>query len=179
MNRAPSDRILIPTKKPNGWAFLSNFWPFVSDEARSAITALEPAACYSGSFTIDGVEYPSVEHYFQSEKYKHIPEIWEEITLQPTALDCKKCADKHAKTNPIDVAKWSAMSEEVMRQAVMAKFMQNPALLKALKSTGSATLAEEAGKFPSQWTQQPDGTPGKLGLILMHVRDKFPDGQVM
>jgi ribA/ribD-fused uncharacterized protein len=122
---------------------------------------------------IDYLEYPTVEHYFQSQKYLHNAAVWEDITSQATALECKKCADRHAKTEPIDVAKWSAISEEVMERAVTAKFMQNPALAAALKSTGDAVLAEEAGKFPSQWAQQPDGSPGKLGEILMRVRAKL------
>lgn len=67
-------------------------------------------------------------------------------------------------------ADWDSVKVEVMRCAVAAKFMQNPALLEQLRATGDEELVHESptDRF---WGRAQDGIGSNhLGAILMRVR---------
>lgn len=68
---------------------------------------------------------------------------------------------------------WEKVKDDVMREAVRAKFTQNEHLKKTLLSTGDAALVEHTVN-DSYWG---DGGNGKgknmLGKILMEIREEI------
>ena len=64
---------------------------------------------------------------------------------------------------------WDTVKNDVMKQALVSKFTQNPQLKIKLLNTGDATLHEYTNRDP-YW-----GYPGKdqLGKLLMEVRESF------
>jgi hypothetical protein len=60
--------IYFKSNKANGNAWLSNFWPFCDAVVRAATP--ESVQIATATFTVDGVSYLSVEHYFHATKYK-------------------------------------------------------------------------------------------------------------
>ncbi len=161
--------IYFKSNIPNGYGWLSNYWPDVPGEIRSAIEPRELREC-DGSFEIDGVRYRTVEHFFQAAKFDHNPTLQADIIGQPTAGEAKRAGSLHYHICWFDPKAWDARSADVMLAAVDAKFSQNLPLARALKATGDAQLKEDPGKYPSRWTGSP-AEPGLLGAILMKVRD--------
>ena len=118
---------------------------------------------YRTTFAINGKDYATVEHYFQSMKYPGT-ELEEQIRLAPTPIAAKKLAWEHS--TPAD---WDHRKEDIMLTALRAKFMQNPKLAEKLVATGEARLHEDSPK-DFYW-----GVRGRdrLGKLLMQVRDEL------
>lgn len=109
----------------------------------------------SSSLLIDGREYRSVEHYFQSAKYATLwPEAAADIAAQATALAAKKRNTHYKRLKPIDVAAWDAASRDTMLRALRAKFApeRNAELARALLMTGDVPLAEVGGRSADKWS---------------------------
>lgn len=135
---------VINNFKLKEFEFLSNFYP-----------------C---KIVVNGVEYPSVEHAFQSEK---------------TVLDFEKEAIRLAK-NPAIAKKlgkkvclrsgWEENKVSIMENLVRQKF-ENPVLAKKLQKTKGLKL-EESNSWGDYFWGTCGGT-GKnmLGKILMKIRD--------
>lgn len=115
---------------------------------------------------IDGETWPTSEHYFQAMKFLD---------------DANRIEVRNAKTPAIAASlgrnrskplrkDWESVKDNVMRQAVLAKFTQHEDLRKLLLSTGDAKLVEHTVN-DTYWGDGGDGT-GKnmLGRILMEVR---------
>ena len=163
--------IWFKSTKANGFAWLSNFFPDVLPAAFNKLPD-EIKAC-SGSFVVDGVKYRTVEHFFQSKKYSHMPEVEEDIRSAPTAAEAKKRNTRHKHAHPIDVKAWEGgKAEEMMEIAIFAKFSQNPPLLKALLETEGQDLREICDRSDSKWTGDMKHR-GLLGEILIRVRKRL------
>ena len=68
---------------------------------------------------------------------------------------------------------WESVKDNVMREAVMAKFSQHPDLAGLLLATGTARLVEHT-QNDSYWGDGGDGRgQNKLGKILMQVREQL------
>ena len=68
---------------------------------------------------------------------------------------------------------WNDVRVDVMYQALLAKFTQNPEFKQALKSTGDSVLIERA-HTDKYWAIDDDGVgENMLGKLLMLVRDKI------
>ena len=68
---------------------------------------------------------------------------------------------------------WEAVKDNVMFDAVLAKFSQHDNLRTLLLSTGSAKLVEHTSN-DSYWGDGGDGSgKNRLGQILMQVRDRL------
>ncbi|EDJ0212293.1 Swarming motility protein YbiA [Listeria monocytogenes] len=118
---------------------------------------------------IDGVTYPTTEHYFQAQKF----------------ID-KKIIKKVINTKkPIDAAKlgrnrdfpllkgWESMKDEVMLKAIRAKVEQHSEVKEMLLSTENAILVEHT-ENDYYWGDGGDGSgKNRLGKILMKVRDEW------
>lgn len=167
---APTDEIFFKSTKYNGYSFLSNFYPFLKPGALAAVKAKHPDV-EQGSFVIDGKRFLTAEHYYQSQKFAGTP-AEDQIRRCETALDAKKLntvlKKKHAL--PKD---WSTRQFDVMYKGLLAKFSQNPQLLKALQSTGDKPLHETRGRTRDLWSFQPDGTADNLGRLLMRARSEL------
>jgi ribA/ribD-fused uncharacterized protein len=68
---------------------------------------------------------------------------------------------------------WEEVKDDVMREAVLAKFIQHPEIREVLLGTGNALLVEHT-KNDSYWGDGGHGH-GKnmLGIILMEVRERL------
>lgn len=143
---------------------------------------------------IDGKEYRTIEHYFQSQKYaKDIGKNLEFMQLiidQSTPYKAKILASIPRKKviwswqktlmdirekykNDIFFDKeWDNKRDDVMLKGLIAKFTQDEHCKEILLSTGNAILSEDS--TDKYWGS--GGNPnvvGKLGELLMIVRNKI------
>jgi ribA/ribD-fused uncharacterized protein len=119
-----------------------------------------------GSFVIDGLTWPTVEHYYQAQKFDD-PELRRRIRTEKTALATKKLAQSHSGEVRGD---WDEVKEAVMRQALRAKFSQNRALRNLLLQTGEADLIHQS-TMDAYWGRSADGAGlNRLGEMLMEIR---------
>ncbi|MBL4827250.1 MAG: NADAR family protein [Spongiibacteraceae bacterium] len=121
------------------------------------------------TITIKGKFWPTVEHYFQAQKFCG-SYFEEKIRNLPTPMDAKISGQDYKKPLRPD---WERVKNDVMRLAVYQKFYQHKELKKLLLNTGDAYLTEHT-KNDSYWA---DGGNGKgrnmLGQILMETRKKL------
>ena len=72
---------------------------------------------------------------------------------------------------------WEHVKDNVMREALMAKFTQHSDLKQQLLSTGSATIIEHT-ENDSYWGDGGDGSgKNKLGVLLMEIRERLRAGR--
>ena len=132
---------------------------------------------------VDGVQYPTVEHYFQAMKAKEFKddEMFDKIVKAKTPK-AVKAMGKKVKNFVKEV--WDSKRDGFMRDAVRAKFVQHPELRKQLLETGERLIGEanardmywgigtsvesEKSKHPEKWRGQ-----NKLGKLLMELRQEF------
>lgn len=122
---------------------------------------------------INGLVYPTAEHYFQAMKFaKTNPKYAEEIRKSATPLKAKKLGASRA--YPIE-KQWNEKRDGVMRTALFAKVLQYPQFKQALLETGDAELIEAAPR-DYYWGEGAKKT-GKnmLGKLLMELRDRIKE----
>lgn len=134
-------------------------------------STIGPYGCFSNfskhPVTIDGLEYPTSEHFYQSQKFRDF-EMREKIRLCPTP---KEAARLGRAPHPSYEPEWDALKDAVMFIAVAAKAVQNKEVAAALASTGNLVIIEDA-KTDSYWGCGPDGLgKNQLGKTLMAVRE--------
>ncbi|MBS2000876.1 MAG: NADAR family protein [Cyanobacteria bacterium SZAS LIN-5] len=124
---------------------------------------------YASPLSIDERVWPTVEHYFQAQKFLDL-EIQERIRETKSPMVAARMGRDRKKPLRAD---WESVKIDLMVEAVRAKFTQHEGLRKILLSTGTATLVEHT-KGDKFWGDGGDGT-GKnmLGVILMRIRDEF------
>ena len=125
----------------------------------------------SHGFAIDGVYWPTAEHFFQAQKAAGTDEE-ERIRRAYTPKDAKRLG----RTVPLR-SDWEEVKDEVMRRAVEAKFAAHEELAERLAATGEEELVEAApGDF--YWGAGGDGSgQNRLGQILMEVRASLQDSE--
>ena len=115
---------------------------------------------------LNGKRWPTSEHYFQAQKFAGT-EHEEAVRLagQPR-LAAEMGRDRK---RPLR-RDWEAVKDDVMREAVRAKFTQHDDLKATLLQTGDALLVEHTAN-DAYWGDGGDGR-GKnmLGRILIEVR---------
>ncbi len=132
-----------------------------------------PYGCFSNfskhGFTLGGKHWPTVEHYFQAQKFPGTPQE-EAIRLAPDPMTAKTLGNDQ--TVPLR-PDWQTAKDAVMRDAVRAKFTQHEAIKAVLLGTGDELLVEAAYN-DSYWGSGPDGKgQNKLGVTLMEVREEL------
>lgn len=121
---------------------------------------------YPSPMTIDGLTWPTSEHYFQAAKFPGSPQA-ERIRLAPTPAEAKELGSDRTIALRAD---WIAVRDTMMRAALVAKFSQHDELRVLLLSTGDAWLVEHTAN-DSYWGDGGDGSGvNRLGLLLMEVR---------
>lgn len=129
-----------------------------------------PLSAYSKlGFELDGVEWPSVEHYYQGMKFEE-GEIRESIL----SADHPAKASKLAKANRKLVRKdWQQVRQVMMTRAVYTKCRTHREVADLLLSTGDKHIVE-ATMYDYYWGVGRDGRGHNVfGKILMSVRDKL------
>lgn len=127
-------------------------------------------ASYSNhGFDIEGIYYPTVEHYYQASKFDN-PEIIKKI------LTCKTPKEASAvgrDRNNIRIPNFKEIKLQKMYEANLEKFRQNPDIAKKLIETGNEEIREMTIK-ESYWGVGPnlDGE-NHMGKILMRVREEI------
>jgi N-glycosidase YbiA len=130
----------------------------------------QPYGCFSNfsahGFVLDDLYWPTSEHYFQAQKFAGTPRV-----EQIRGLNKPKEAANMGRDRSLSLrSDWEAVKDEVMRQAVLAKFRTHGEIRAILLGTGDEDLVENApGDY--YWGCGQDGTgQNKLGLLLMEVR---------
>lgn len=138
---------------------------------------------YPSVFTIDEIEFTSVEQYFQYEKTKMFKDLFcMEKIMRAKTLKQQKYLGNHCQD--YDEDKWRSSRILVMKTGLMAKFQQNADLQQKLLATRGFYLAESSAtdkvwgiglgsddvnaRNPSKWSGQ-----NLLGILLMEVRDNL------
>lgn len=120
---------------------------------------------YPSKIWIEGKEYRSVEHYFQSQKFTG-ERLQDYIRNQPTP---RKAADEGRRRDLPLRKDWETIKEKVMYEALEAKFRQNAAL-RTLLIESEGTIIEDS-PVDSYWGVGKDGRgKNRLGHLLMQLR---------
>lgn len=124
--------------------------------------------------TVDGIEWPTSEHYYQAHKYND-PKLQAWVRQAPTPLEAAKRGRDKTKTKRKD---WKEAKDEIMQKALVAKFTQYPSLKELLLSTGKSTLFEHT-KNDCYWGDCGDRKGlNKLGKALMKIREDLSNGKL-
>ena len=139
------------------YAFLSNFYnsPFIG--------------------TIDEIEYPTVEHYFQAQKSLNLQDR-RRIAAAPTPGQAKHLG-RHVNLR----TDWEFKKLKVMRYGLKRKFDTHPDLKEQLLATGDAILIEGNTWHDNFWGDcgcpkcQNIAGKNNLGKLLMMLRDEYKE----
>jgi ribA/ribD-fused uncharacterized protein len=124
--------------------------------------------------TVDGVQWPTSEHYFQAQKFAGTDH---EDEIRAAAKPMTAARMGRERSRPLR-ADWESVKYAIMLRALRAKFTQHPRLAALLRSTADATLVEHTAN-DSYWADGGDGG-GKnmLGVLLMQVRRELESGEL-
>ena len=115
---------------------------------------------------IGGKVWPTSEHYFQAQKFAGT-EHEEAIRSAKSPMIAARMGRDRSKPIRPD---WEQVKDDLMREAVRAKFSQHPDLREILLATGDARIVEHTAN-DSYWGDGGDGSgTNMLGQILMEVR---------
>lgn len=118
---------------------------------------------------MDGVYWPTVEHYFQAQKFQN-DAYREKIRRAAKPKDAKALGMTRLLPLRPD---WEEVKDTIMHAAVLKKFQTHEAPRALLLGTGTARIVENA-PMDSYWGCGPDGNGlNKLGEILMDVRARL------
>lgn len=127
---------------------------------------------YEAPFVVNGVTYPTNEHFFQSQKFAGTSAEQYILSLSTPAETAKE-----GKRRDFPLRKnWEEVKEEIMLIGLRAKFSQNDEIRKKLLNTGDAVLIENS-PYDYYWGAGADGSgKNRLGVLLMQVREEFKTG---
>jgi ribA/ribD-fused uncharacterized protein len=116
---------------------------------------------------LDGVWWPTSEHYFQAQKFAGTPHA-EQIRKVNSPRDAANMGrDRQRPLRP----DWETVKDDIMRRAVLKKFQTHDEIREILLGTGEEELVENA-PHDYYWGCGKDGSGrNQLGLILMEVRE--------
>jgi ribA/ribD-fused uncharacterized protein len=118
---------------------------------------------------LDGMVWPSVEHYYQAQKFDD-QALREKIQAAAKPVIAKRLSVKYRNRMRSD---WAEVKDAIMERAVRAKFEQHGDLRGLLLATGDEDLAEAAPN-DYYWGIGQDGSgQNKLGLLLMQIRSEL------
>jgi ribA/ribD-fused uncharacterized protein len=124
---------------------------------------------YRAPIRLLGKVWPTSEHFFQAQKFAGT-EHEEEIRQARTPREAARLGRSRKYRLRPD---WEAVKDNVMREALVAKFTQHAELRESLLGTGDALLVEHT-ENDSYWGDGGDGSGrNRLGQLLMAVRDEL------
>ena len=120
-------------------------------------------------FELKGKVWPTSEHYFQAQKFAGT-EHEEAIRLAKSPMVAARMGRSRERPLRVD---WEAEKDDIMREALQAKFTQHPALRSLLLETGDAELVEHTTN-DRYWADGGNGRGrNRLGQLLMELRAKL------
>src|ERR1051325_644717 len=118
---------------------------------------------------VDGKRWPTSEHFFQAQKFAG-SDYEEKIRQANSPIIAARLG--RSRKEPIR-RDGEAVKENVMRQALRAKFTQHEELKALLLNTGDAVLVEHTAN-DRYWADNGDGTgKNRLGQLLMELREQL------
>lgn len=118
---------------------------------------------------LKGRVWPTSEHYFQAQKFAGT-EHEEAFRLVKSPMLAARMG--RSRERPLR-ADWESVKDDILREALRAKFVQHPSLRSLLMSTGDADLVEHT-KNDRYWADGGDGTgTNRLGRLLMELREEL------
>lgn len=125
---------------------------------------------------INGKTWATSEHYFQAQKFPgtaHEEEIRQAKSPREAAdMGRGSFASRRVRSRPLR-SDWEAVKDDVMREALYAKFTQHSDLKEKLLATGDAVLVEYT-RNDSYWGDGGDGSGrNMLGKLLLELRDRI------
>jgi N-glycosidase YbiA len=139
-----TDIFFYSTKDEHGW--MSNF--------------------FASPIVLKGKTWPTTEHYFQAQKFSGTPHE-DELRLAKSPMVAARMGRARARPLRPD---WERIKDEIMLEALRAKFTQHEGLKSKLLATGEARLVEHT-KNDRYWADGGDGSgKNRLGELLMKVR---------
>jgi len=155
--------------------------------SKDGVTAFSSASSifsnlYPCSLNKDGHKYSSVEQYYGMQKARHATDQDSLTKISKQPEEARKIS-KAISMQPAVFEEWRRIRCRILKDAIKAKFMQNPELAAALKDTGDATIAEATrdrywgiGKTlsdPAIFDKNSWKGSNMCGQILMEVRDEL------
>jgi ribA/ribD-fused uncharacterized protein len=119
-------------------------------------------------FEADGIRWPTVEHYFQAQKFEETT-YRERIRATRSPMDAKRLGQ----TRKVPIrSDWESVKEAVMKKALRLKF-KDPRLRSLLLSTKNRMLVEDS-PYDRYWGGGRDRKgKNRLGVLLMEIRDEI------
>lgn len=120
---------------------------------------------------LKGKTWPTTEHYFQAQKLAGTEH--EEAIRR---LKSPMVAARTGRSRKLPLRRdWESAKDDIMREALRAKFTQHDDLRALLLGTGDATLIEHTAN-DSYWADGGDGTgKNRLGQLLMELRAQLAE----
>jgi len=133
---------------------------------------------YPSPLTVDGITYPTMEHYFQAAKFRGWNDPYASKIRQAASPAHAKRLARAKRLNSKQIAQWNTMRDSIMLRGLREKFKQNNSLAYALLDTGSRELIEWSPR-DLYWGANEDPISHKrrginrLGRLLMVVREEL------
>ena len=133
----------------------------------------ETYGCFSNfsrhAIKLDGILWPTTEHYFQAQKYVGT-DRYLQIARAPTPRLAADLGRDRALPLRVD---WETVKDSIMKKCVMEKVLQHPEIMTKLLDTGEEEIIEDS-PIDYYWGCGANGT-GKnmLGKILMDIRGEL------
>ena len=122
---------------------------------------------------LHGHTWPTTEHYFQAQKFAGTAH---EGAILHAASPTTAARMGRSRERPLR-ADWEQVKDEIMHQALLAKFTQYPDLRMQLLATGNARIVEHTAR-DHYWADGGDGSGrNMLGILLMRVREELRQEQ--
>ena len=133
------------------WGFLSNFSPH--------------------GVELDGAWWPTVEHYFQAQKFAGSDAAYVE-RIRRASTPKQAATLGRSRQQPLR-ADWEVVKETVMLSGLVCKFATHPQLRALLLATAGEEIVE-ASPSDYYWGCGADGSGrNRLGQLLMIVRERL------
>ena len=117
-------------------------------------------------FELKGKTWPTSEHYFQAQKFAGT-DYEETVRLADSPVTAAGMGRSRERMLRLG---WEGMKEDIMREALRAKFTQHPQLQALLLASGDAELIEHTTN-DRYWADGGDGGGrNRLGQLLMELR---------
>src|SRR5262245_40104469 len=120
-----------------------------------------------------GKVWPTSEHYFQAQKFAGTEHEEEIRLIKSPMIAARMGRDRKRPLRP----DWESVKDEIMLEAVRAKFTHSEELRKILLATGDAEIIEHTSN-DGYWGDGGDGSGrNMLGKTLMFVREELRKGE--
>jgi ribA/ribD-fused uncharacterized protein len=124
---------------------------------------------YPATFALNGCSWPTVEHYFQAQKF---PDTDYEQAIRRAKSPAKAKSMGRTRSRRLR-NDWERVKNGIMREAVLAKFTQHADLRVVLLGTADAILMENSPTDTYWGIGSHGGGKNMLGKILMSVREEL------